>query len=104
MWYDKKYNRQIVAVISRTKVEGSAAFMAKTPPRIDGCSRSSAQERHARWCIDCGASDHMTSCKADFLCFRHGPKVWVKGICAYAEVVGNVKVNMRDSTGKYFLH
>jgi hypothetical protein len=28
---------EIVAVISRTKVEGSAAFMAKTIHRIDGC-------------------------------------------------------------------
>ena len=27
------------------------------------------------------------------------PKVWVKGICAYAEGVGDVKVNMRDSFG-----
>ncbi len=66
---------EIVAVVSRTNVEVSAPFMAKTPPRNYGCPRSSAQEKHARWCIDVGASDHMTNCKADFLCFRPSPKV-----------------------------
>ena len=93
---------EIVAVISRTNVKGSAAFIAKTPARINGCSRSPAQEKHALWCIDSGASDHMTNCKAVFLCFRPGPKAWVKRMCAYAEGVGDVKVNMRDSTGKVF--
>jgi hypothetical protein len=44
----------------------------------------------------------MTSCKTDFYSFRPAPKVWVKGICAYAEGVGNVKVIMRDSSGKEF--
>lgn len=44
----------------------------------------------------------MTSCKTDLLSFRLGSKVWVKFICAYAEVVENVKINMRDSSGKVF--
>ena len=42
----------------------------------------------------------MTNCKADFFNFRLAPKVWVKSICAYAEGVGDVKVNMRDSFGQ----
>jgi hypothetical protein len=42
----------------------------------------------------------MTNCKAHFFNFRPAPKVWVKGIYAYAEGVGDVKVNMRDSFGQ----
>ncbi len=42
----------------------------------------------------------MTSSKADFFNVRPAPKVWVKGIYAYAEGVGDVKVNMRDSFGQ----
>jgi hypothetical protein len=38
----------------------------------------------------------MTRCKANFYNFRLAPKVWVKDICAYAEGVGAVMVNMRD--------
>ncbi len=70
-----------------------ATFIAETP-----CSTS--QEKYARWCANSGTSDHMTNCKADFFNFKHAPKIWVKGICAYAEGVGDIKVNMRDSFGQ----
>ena len=42
----------------------------------------------------------MTRFKTDFFKFRPAPKVWVKGIYAYAEGVVDVKVNMRDSFGQ----
>ena len=77
----------------------SAAFMAETLGPDDHHLRSEAQGKFARWCTDSGASDHMTSCKADFYNLRHAPTMWVKGICAYSEGVGDVKVNMRDSSG-----
>jgi hypothetical protein len=38
----------------------------------------------------------MTSCKTNVYRFRPALKVWVKGLCAYAEGVGDVKINMRD--------
>ncbi len=87
-------------VMSRSNDTGSAAFIAETSVPSGPRPCSTAQEKYARWCADSGASDHMTSCKADLFNFRPAPKLWVKGICAYAEGVGEVKVNMRDMFGQ----
>jgi len=48
----------------------SAAFIAETPVPSGPRPCSTEKEKYARWCADSGASDHMTSCKADFFNFR----------------------------------
>ena len=53
-----------------------------------------------RWCTDSGAFDHMTNCKADFYNITYASKIWVKGICAYTEGMGDGTVNMRDVSGQ----
>ena len=74
--------------------------MAKTATPGDRRPLPTSQGTYARSCKDNGAFDHMTWCKTDFYNFRPAPKVWFKGICAYAEGVGDVEVNMRDLSGQ----
>ena len=74
--------------------------MANTSTIGDLRPLPTSQGTYARWYIDSGTFDHITSCKTNFYSFRPVPKVWVKGFCTYAEGECGVKDNMRDLSGQ----